>query len=191
MAIAAILTALDEQASSERQEIIEQAKAEAAAIIRDAGEQARTHKEARLARAHAVVEPKVAQMINAARLQNKRDIEAARAKAIDEVFAEARERLSHLRKDPARYEVLFRALVAEALETNGEAATAVIDAADEELAGRVVTAGTCSLQTSETPCGGVTILTCEGKVARRNTLDDRLNAVERSGTAKVAELLFG
>ena len=191
MAIDDILIALDEQAKSEREEIIDQAKAEAAAIIRDAGEQANAAKEARLARARALVEPKVAQMINAARLQNKRDIEAARAKAIDEVFEDARGRLSQLRNDPQRYEKLFTALAAEALGADKETATAVIDAADEELARRVVATTTCALQTSPTPCGGVTILTSEGKVARRNTLEDRLHSVQRSSAAQVAELLFG
>jgi vacuolar-type H+-ATPase subunit E/Vma4 len=191
MAMDDILKALEEQAESDCAEIIDQAKAEADAILRDAREQAEAAKEARLQRTRAQVEPRASQLVNSARLQNKRDIEAARAAAIEEVFDAAGRKLAELRGDPAAYGVLLKALLDEALAGSEGDAEALVDQADVALLAPVVSSVTCTVTAAETPMGGVTVMTCDGKVARRNTLEDRLEAVHRSSTSQVAEILFG
>lgn len=191
MAIADILRALDDQAQADCEKIVEQAHAEAEAIKRDAQEQAEAAKTARLDRAHAQVEPRVGQLINSTRLQNKREIDAVRAEAIEAVFADASSKLGVLRSDSKDYPALLKALLREALEGNDGAAEAIVDESDMALLAPVVATTTCTLTASQTPQSGVTVLTCDGKVARRNTLADRLEAVRRTSASDVAEILFG
>jgi vacuolar-type H+-ATPase subunit E/Vma4 len=191
MAIDDILRALDEQADADCAKTVERAQAEAEAILRDAREQAEAAKAARLERARAQVEPRVDQLVNSARLQNKRDIDAARAAAIDEVFDDAAAKLGALRDDPDSYGKLLKALLDEALAGGEGQAEAIVDQADVALLTPMVSTTTCTVTAAQTPQGGVTVLTCEGKVARRNTLEDRLDAVRRTSASDVAEMLFG
>ena len=191
MAIDDILRALDEQAASDCGTIVDQAHAEAEAILRDARQQAGAAKAARLERARAQVEPRVGQLINSARLQNKRDIDAARAVAIEDVFDDAARKLAALRDDPESYSKLLKGLLDEAMAGSDGDIEAVVDEADLALLASMVSTTTCTLTAAETPLGGVTVLTCNGKVARRNTLEDRLEAVRRSSASDVAEMLFG
>jgi vacuolar-type H+-ATPase subunit E/Vma4 len=191
MAIDDILRALDEQAEADCREVVDQAKAEAEAILRDAREQAEAATAARLDRARAVVEPRAAQLLNSARLQNKRDIDAVRAAAIESVFDDAADKLGLLRQDPDEYSKLLKALLDEAMAGSEGDVLAVVDEADMALMAPLVTTATCTITRAETPQTGVTVLACEGKVARRNTLGDRLAAVRRSSASEVAEILFG
>jgi V/A-type H+-transporting ATPase subunit E len=193
MAIEDILTALDEQARAECDQITADARAEAGRIVAEAQEQADRIKAQRMTRVQSTVEPKAQQLVNGARLANKREIEAVRMKAVDSVFDEALERLKTLRNDPQVYEPLLRALLTEAGQnTNGDS-EALVDPADEALARELIRDMdlTCTLGATATPYGGVTVLSCAGRVARRNTLEDRLEQVRSTSRAAVAEMLFG
>jgi vacuolar-type H+-ATPase subunit E/Vma4 len=193
MAIEDILKALDDQACEECDQISADAKAESDRIVEEATEQAERIKAQRMARVQATVEPKALQIVNAARLANKREIEAVRMGAVDSAFDEALERLKGLRGDRGRYEPLMRSLLKEAAAgANGDAGL-LVDPADEPLARDLVRDMdlTCEIQAVATPYGGVTVTSCAGKVARRNTLDDRLEQVRSTSRAAVAEILFG
>jgi vacuolar-type H+-ATPase subunit E/Vma4 len=194
MAIDDILTALDEQAESDCAGIIEQAQHQADAILREAREQAEAARAARLQRARAQVEPRVDQMVNSAGLQNKRDLDAARAGTIESVFDDASRRLATLRDDdPQTYARVFKALLEEALAGTDGDAEVVVDPADVTMASSLLTAtGTaCTVTAATIPQGGVTVLSRGGKVARRNTFEDRLDAVRRTSASDVAGILFG
>jgi vacuolar-type H+-ATPase subunit E/Vma4 len=192
MAIEDILRALDEQADAERVEILERAEAEAEAILSDARDQATKTRSARMDRVKAVVEPKAQQIVNGARLQNKRDLEAARAAAVTAVFDQAQVRLHALRNDRAAYEPILRGLIQEAVSDSNGDSVARVDPADSDMAAGLVSdlQMTCALETGATPSGGVTVLSCAGRVARRNTLDDRLELVRANNNAAVAGMLF-
>ncbi len=193
MAIEDILKALDEQACEECDQITADAKEEADRIIAEAQEQGERIKAQRMARVKAMIEPKAQQMVNAARLTNKREIEAVRMKAVDSVFDEALERLKGLRDDPKKYEPLMKSLLKEAAEGADGESRAVVDQADEALAAELIREMdiTCTLETAAMPYGGVTVMACEGKIAHRNTLDDRLDQVRATSRAAVAGVLFG
>jgi vacuolar-type H+-ATPase subunit E/Vma4 len=193
MAIEDILKALDEQALAECDQIAADAQAEAARILADAREQADRVKSQRMTRVQSTVEPKARQLVNAARLANKREIEAVRMRAVDAVFDDALERLKVLRSDPREYEPLLKGLLGEAAQnTNGDS-EALVDPADEMMARELIRdmGLTCTLGAAATPYGGVTVMSFAGKVARRNTLDDRLEQVRVTSRAAVAEILFG
>ena len=194
MAIDDILRALDEQAESDCASIIEQAQHQADAILREAHEQAEAAKAARLQRARTQVEPRVDQMVNSAGLQNKRDLDAARAGTIDRVFDDASRRLATVRDDdPPGYSRVFRALLEESMAGTEGDVEVVVDKADVALASSLLTAtGTaCTVTAASGPQGGVTILLRGGKVARRDTLEDRLDSVRRTSASDVARILFG
>jgi vacuolar-type H+-ATPase subunit E/Vma4 len=192
MAIEDILRALDEQADAERDEIVERAGDEGKALLSDAREQAAKIRSQRMERVTSVIEPKAQQLVNAARLKNKRDLEAARAAAVTAVFEEAKQRLQALRSDRGAYEPVLRQLIQEAVSDSNGDSVAQVDPADSELAAGLVDGlqMTCTLESAETPSGGVTVLSCAGRIARRNTLDDRLELVRANSSASVAEMLF-
>jgi vacuolar-type H+-ATPase subunit E/Vma4 len=192
MAIEDILRALDEQADAERDEILARAGDERDAILSDARDQAARIRSQRLERVKSVVEPKAQQLVNGARLKNKRDLEAARAAVVTAVFDEARVRLQALRNDPSAYEPVLRALIQEAMSGSDGVTVAQVDPADAEMAAGLVDGlqMTCSLESAVTPGGGVTVLSCAGRIARRNTMEDRLELVRANSSAAVAEMLF-
>ena len=191
MAIDDILRALDEQAAADCRDVVDQARAEAEAITRDAREQAEAARAARMERAHSQVEPRAGQLLNSARLQNKRDIDAVRAAAIEQVFDDAAGALGLLREDPEEYSKLLKALLDEAMAGSEGDTEAIVDEADMALIAPMVASTTCTVTRAATPQTGVTVMAREGKVARRNTLADRLAAVRRSSASEVAEILFG
>jgi V/A-type H+/Na+-transporting ATPase subunit E len=192
MAIEDILKALDDQACAECDQIAADAKSEADRIMAEAQEQADRIKSQRMARVQGSVEPKAQQMVNAARLANKRDIEAVRMRAVDSVFDEALERLKGVRSDPQRYEPLLKGLLKEAAQNSNGDSSAVVDPADETLARDLARdlELTCTIEAAATPYGGVTVTSCAGRVAHRNTLEDRLEQVRSTSRAAVAEMLF-
>jgi V/A-type H+-transporting ATPase subunit E len=193
MAIEDILKALDEQARAECDQIAADAQGEADRILAEAREQADRIKSQRMARVQSSVEPKAKQLVNAARLANKREIESVRMRAVDSVFDDALERLKVLRNDPQEYKPLLRDLLKEAAQNSNGDSEALVDPADETLARELIRdmGLTCTVEAEATPYGGVTVTSLAGKVARRNTLDDRLEQVRSTSRAAVAELLFG
>jgi vacuolar-type H+-ATPase subunit E/Vma4 len=193
MAIEDILKALDEQARAECDQIAADAQGEADRILEEAREQAEKIKSHRMTRVQTTVEPKAQQLVNAARLANKREIESVRVRAVDSVFDDALVRLKTLRNDPREYEPLLRGLLKEAAQNSNGDSEALVDPADEALARELIRDMqlTCTLEAAVTPYGGVTVTSCAGKVARRNTLEDRLEQVRSTSRAAVAEMLFG
>jgi vacuolar-type H+-ATPase subunit E/Vma4 len=193
MAIEDILRALDDQARAECDQITADAQAEADRVVAEAREQADRIKTQRMTRVQTTVEPKAQQIVNAARLANKREVEAVRMQAVDSVFDEALQRLKVLRSDPQKYEPLLRGLLKEAAESTNGDSEALVDPSDEALARDLIRDMdlTCTLDSAVTPYGGVTVMSCAGRVARRNTLEDRLEQVRSSSRAAVAQMLFG
>lgn len=191
MALQDIFSALDEQADAECKEILDNAKAQAKAVLEEAREEAERIRKRKLDAAEAVVGNKASQIVNAARLQNKRDIAALKERSISSVFDEARTGLGALRGS-AGYESLFRALAEEAVSGMEGQATVVVDARDQALASKVLTdlGAEFTLDPSATSAGGLTAVYGGGTIFRRNTLEDRLDKVKLIAQSQVAEILF-
>jgi vacuolar-type H+-ATPase subunit E/Vma4 len=68
----------------------------------------------------------------------------------------------------------------------------LVDPADEELARRVLadTGVDAEVRGELSTSGGVAVLTGNGRIMRRNTLEDRLDKVRHSIQSEVAEILF-
>jgi vacuolar-type H+-ATPase subunit E/Vma4 len=191
MAIADILRALDEQADGDCRVLVDNAKAQAKSIVDDAKAEADRVRDAKVATTEAQVRSRASQVVNAAKLERRRQIAAAQDAGIDQVYAEAGATLGASR-GTKEYESLFRALAEEATAaTVGDVAVHVAPG-DEALASKVMSelGLTADVDASADILGGLTVVSAGGRVYRRNTFDDRLVKVRKVVRAEVAEILF-
>jgi vacuolar-type H+-ATPase subunit E/Vma4 len=191
MALQDIFRALDEQADRECKETLANAQAQAEAIVADAREEGERIRQRKLEAAESVVGVKAAKIVNAAKLENRRDVAAVKERAINEAFDAALQRLGKLRETQG-YEDLFRKLAEEALATADGPVEVFVDPRDEKVAAKVL--GDLGVQyrldTSMSCCGGLVVVLGDGRVFRRNTLDARLEKARLIAQSQVAEILF-
>jgi vacuolar-type H+-ATPase subunit E/Vma4 len=191
MALQDIFTALDEQADAECREILDNAKAQAKAILDEARDEAERIRQRKLEASESVVGNKAAQKVNAARLENKRDIAALKERSINGVFEDALKGLGAVR-DAAGYDALFRRLAEEALAGMDGRVEVHVDRRDEKLASDVLSSlgADFTLDASESTACGLTAVYANGTVFRRNMLEDRLDKVRQIAQSQVAGILF-
>lgn len=190
MAIEDIFRALEEQADAECRDILDNAKAQAAAVMAEAKEEAAAIKRRYLEQAEASVKSKTMQMVNAAKLENRRRTAALKEQAIGAVFDNAGQKLGKLRGDAA-YPAVFRGLLDEALsgvtgDVEIHCAPSDRALAEEALGSSGLTYEFKDLDTS----GGVVVVYGDGRIYRRNTLEDRLGKVRQRSQATVSDILF-
>lgn len=192
MALQDIFRALDEQADAECKETLDNAKAQAKAIVGEARDEADRIRRLKVDAAEAVVGNRASHIINAAKLENKRDVSALKEKAIDAAFDDARVALAGLR-EKSGYEELFRTLAEEALASVTGPVSVQVDPRDEKVARKVLDelGADYTLDTSVTATGGLVAVEGDGRIFRRNTLDDRLEKVRHIGQSRVAGIIFG
>lgn len=192
MAIEDIFRALEEQADRDCREILDSAKATAKSVEADAKAEAESIKTAKVEAADAAVRTKASQIVNAAKLENMKEMAAGKDRGIEAVYAGALAKLGDLR-GKAEYPKLFKALADEALAGLGSEVVVLVDPADKALAESTLkelgVAGT--VEPSIETAGGLVVLTGGGRIRRRNTFEDRLGKVRTTRQAEVAEILFG
>jgi vacuolar-type H+-ATPase subunit E/Vma4 len=191
MALQDIVRALDEQADAECRETLDNAKLQAKAVTTEAKEEAERIRQRKVGDAEARVKTKVAQITNAAKLENKRDVAALKDRAISSVFDDATRALGALRGSD-RYEALLRDLAREAFESVEGAVDVAVDPRDEKLATKVLMdmGVDFTLTTGLESAGGLVVITGAGRISRRNTFEDRLSKVHHIAQSQVAEILF-
>jgi V/A-type H+-transporting ATPase subunit E len=191
VAIEDIFKALEEQADAECEGILEQAKGQAGGIVADAEAEAESIKERRVADADAAARSRSSHALNTARLEGKKGVAALKGREIEDTFTSSRQALTTVR-GRADYAELFEALASEALAGVDGEFDLLVDPADEAL-GRD-TLAKLGRQATVKPeletAGGVVVTTHGGRVARRNTLEDRLDKVRHVAQADVARILF-
>lgn len=190
MAIEDIFRALEEQADAECQSVLDNAKTQADAIMAEAREEAEAIRQRRLERAEAAVRSKTMQMVNAAKLENRRKTAAIKEQAIGDVFDAAGGRLAQYRGD-AGYAQTFRALLDEAFTGVTGDVEVEVDARDRATAEDVLKGAGVGYTITETDIsGGVAVIAGGGRIFRRNTFEDRLAKVRQRSQATVSEILF-
>jgi vacuolar-type H+-ATPase subunit E/Vma4 len=191
MALQDIVRALEEQADAECREILENAKLQAKSITTEAKEEADRIRQRKVDQAEAGVKTKAAQVVNAARLENKRDVAALKDRGISDVFIGALEALGKIR-DGKGYEALFSALVQEALAGVEGHVDVEVDPRDKKIAESVLRGMGVdfALEPDLTTAGGAVIVAGDRRVFRRNTLEDRLEKVRKIAQSQTAEILF-
>lgn len=191
MALDDIFTALEEQAEVECTEILESAREQVSVIAEEAAEEAATIRNRRVENAERAATAITGQQLNAARLEAKKRVASVKEAAVRDVYDLARADLSKVR-GAAGYEALFRDLAAEAIEGVSGQIEVLVDPADVKLAESVLPGlapGTV-VRGEIATTGGLVVVFQEGRIMRRNTLEDRLEKSRRWTQAHVAEMLF-
>jgi vacuolar-type H+-ATPase subunit E/Vma4 len=191
MALEDIFRALDEQADKEVEDILATARAQAEAIEADAEEQAAGICSACVEHTESAMQRKAAKKTNAARLEGKKKIASVKEAAVSDAFDKAAERLVSLRTSDT-YRAVFKSLVSEAITGVSGDMALLVDPADEALARHTLgeLGIDAEVRAELSTSGGVAVLTGNGRIMRRNTLEDRLDKVRHSIQSDVAEILF-
>jgi vacuolar-type H+-ATPase subunit E/Vma4 len=191
MAIEDILRALDEQADNDCRALVESAKQQAKSILADATAEADRVRAAKVASTETQVRTRAAQIVNNAKLERRRRIAVAQDAGVDQVYADAGTALKGSR-GTKEYEALFLALASEA--SARAIGDLVIQVAPDDVALAKKALSDLGLkgevEPSEGVLGGLTVISSEGRVYRRNTFDDRLAKVRKHVQSEVAEILF-
>lgn len=190
MAIEDIFRALEEQADAECGEILRVAETQAASIREEARQEAERIKQHKMDAVSDVVRAKAGKTVNAARLENKKELAAVRDEAVEKVFSTAASELAQLRSKPA-YADIFATLADEALVGVDGECTVLVDPADAALAEKTLKArgAACTVSPTISTMGGLIVSTAGGKVMRHNTFEARLAKMRSLGQAQVAEIL--
>lgn len=190
MAIEDIFRALEEQADAECDEITRAAGGQAEAVLAEAQAEADRIKAQRLKATDDVVQRKAGQAVNAAKLDNKKELAAVREQVVQRVFEDAAAKLGTLRSTK-EYEGVFTALAEEALAGVDGDCTMQVDPADVKLAEKVASSlnASCKIDPSLETSGGVVVSTEDGRVLRRNTFESRLAKSQEFTYARVSEIL--
>jgi V/A-type H+-transporting ATPase subunit E len=191
MAIEDILRALDEQADADCRALVDNAKVQAKSILGEAKAEADRVRDAKVAATEVQAHARATQIVNAAKLERRRQIAVAQDAGIDEVYAAAGKTLGDTR-GTGLYETLFRALAKEATAAGAGDVVVEVAPGDAELASKVMSELGISAEVETEPriLGGLTVISGGGRVYRRNTFDARLTKVRKVVRSEVAEILF-
>lgn len=191
MALEDIFRALDEQADEECEQILREARNHADVILADAEGEAEAIRDSRVADAERVTRTRAAKSVNAAKLEARKRVAAVKERALGAAFDRAEVLLKDVRGS-GRYEEAFRALSQEALAGTEGGVQVIVDPADEKLAQASLAAlgVDARVSTDLSTAGGLVAVLPGGRIARRNTLEDRLEKVREHAQASVAEIIF-
>lgn len=191
MALEDIFIALQEQGEAECAEVLSAARDQAASIADEAKREATAVRERRIELVERSVKSANAQRMNSVRLEGKKGVASVKEEAVQAVFDTALSELAKLRGS-AGYAEMFRSLAEEALEGAGPDAEVLVDPADEKLAAETLSAmgAKVPVRGDISTVGGIVVVTDEGRIERRNTLEDRLAKARIRAQAGVAGILL-
>ena len=191
MAIEDILKALDEQAQADCDAVIEEAREHAKLIVEEGEREAQQIHDGFTRQAERVATIEATKKINAARLASKMTVSSAKGEAVVDVFEGARKKLAEVRSGGG-YEALFSALAAEAFAGLEGPVTVRVAEPDAALAANAAQAAGLDATVDATlpSAGGLVVEAYDGRVIRRNTLEDRLERTRQLIQADVAKVLF-
>jgi len=191
MALEDIFRALDQQADEECEQILREAEEHAVIIAADADEQAEAIRQAHLSETERLTRGKASQSINAAKLEARKRVAGIKQKAVEQAFERSEAMLGEVRND-GRYPQVFRSLAEEALAGLEGHAVVLVDPADAERAKATVAelGVDAEVRPELSTTGGLVVLVGDGRIIRRNTLEDRLAKVRELYQATVAEQLI-
>lgn len=190
MAIEDILKTLDEQAQDDCDAVLDEAREHAKLILDDAQRGADEIHEGFARQVERVARAEASRVVNAARLEAKMKVSTAKGDGVSSVFATAKSQLAAVRD--AGYDGLFAQLAAEALAgLEGEVVLRVAPGDADRAIQAATNAGlVAEIDDTLGSAGGLIAEAYNGRVIRRNTLEDRLERVGQFKQADVARVLF-
>lgn len=193
MAFENLLKSIDESAREREHEIREKATAAAAAIMKEAKDQAAAIRQAHLnqARKSAAIERHRALYL--ANSEEKKALIRVQETLFARAFETARNNLANIRGDPDYPEILAR-LVREAVDLIGNDDYRIhADARDEALVKKILsqTALFGGVVPDITCCGGVVVTSRDDAVTISNTIESRLERTKERRKLEIYAILTG
>jgi V/A-type H+-transporting ATPase subunit E len=191
MALEDIFRALEEQADKDSEAVLVEARAHAASIVEEAELAASKSRAAHVEAAEKLARSRSAQDLNSVRLDARKQMAGVKERAVNDAFEAALVEVANVRAR-ADYPQSFRALATEALTGVEGEFDVLVDPADVDLARTVLAEHGVSAEVRPdlSTAGGLVISLDDGRVMRRNTLEDRLDKLRSLAQAEVAEILF-
>jgi vacuolar-type H+-ATPase subunit E/Vma4 len=190
MAIEDILKTLDEQADAESEAVLSEAREHAKLIVEEGEREAQQIHAGFARQVERVATAEAAKVVNASRLEAKMIVSSVKGDSVASVFDEAGAKLPSVRD--SGYDALFAALAAEAFGGVDGPVIVRVRPADEPLARSAAEkAGLpATIEATLETEGGLVVEASDGRVIRRNTLEDRLDRSRQLIQAEVAKVLF-
>lgn len=169
-----LLATIEAEAQAEHARLDAESRAEAAAIVERAREQARELRAGPLRSQEPELQREVARRLGQVRIEAAQMLRQAREDSYQRMLEQTRSQLADLRKDP-RYREVLRALLRESRAALPEAGRLRVDPRDEALAAEL--ARELDLEVAVQPTletmGGVELESEDGRILR-NTFEERL-----------------
>ncbi len=187
-----ILRAMQEQADSEIEKITRAAETEAAQLITDAEEQARSIQARHRARIEPTLRTEAASLLNKAKLDTLRAAANGREQLLRDAFTQAEASLAEIRGSK-EYPAIFRALAEEAVRALEGERVVHVDPSDKALAHTTLAQLGVDAEIEMRPMslGGLDVVTRDGREAVDNTLVSRLDRARSALRGPVASILAG
>jgi len=187
-----LITLLEREAAAEREQVLAEARAQAASLAAEAQRQAdetlAAHKERLAAEAKAaLVKAQSTAQLRAAAL-----VLRAKEEAIAAVFAGAEGELAQLVGNGRRYPAALRLFIEEALQGFSGRAIITVNPADQPVVQALVKERRwdVTLQADPSVQGGARIVSPDGRLIVTNTLSSRLDRARPMLLAEVARVLW-
>ena len=192
MALDDMLRAIEEEGETRCKEILDNAGAEAAEILKTAKEEAKRVIEEYVNRAEATMYGEKTRILSDAKLYVKKQVIQAKEEHIEDAFDKVAGEFEAMRKRP-EYASYFRRLLDETA-ANAEGNLIIsVDRRDEKIARDAIAAAgiDCELRTDISTIGGLKAITADGRIVLTNTIDSRLERAKQFLKPEVATKLFG
>jgi vacuolar-type H+-ATPase subunit E/Vma4 len=183
---------MQEQAESEIEKITRAAETEAAQLIAEAEEQARSIRARHRARIEPTLLTEAASLLNKAKLDTLRAAANGREQLLRDAFAQAEASLAEIRGSK-EYPAIFRALAKEAVSALEGERIVRVDPSDAALARATLAqlGVDAAIETRPIPLGGLEVVTRDGREAVVNTLVSRLERARSVLRGPAASILAG
>lgn len=193
MAFENLLKSIDESAAEREHDLREKSKAAAAAIMKEAQDQAGAIRQARLdqARKSAAIDRHRALYLTNS--EEKKALIHVQERLFERAFETARKNLENVRGDPNYPDILAR-LVREAADLVGKDQCRIhVDARDEALVKKVLSqTGFSGEVVPDITCtGGVVVTSRDDAVTISNTIESRLERIKEHRKLEIYSILNG
>lgn len=195
MSLKHIIAALEDEAQTQREEILARARKQAEQMINEAKAQAKLVEEEQRRQFERSAKTEEGRLLHQANFNRQSALAAARETLVAEVINKAKERLIVASEDPD-YEPLFKILLSEAWESASSLEgnrIVLVNAEDTQLAVKMLSDMSLKAEVAvgDFAGGGLVITSADRRQRLVNTLVGRLERAAPLLTPEVAGILYG
>jgi vacuolar-type H+-ATPase subunit E/Vma4 len=187
-----LLTLLEREAVAEREQVLNDGRAQADITRARARQEADEYLTAARGRLEAEARAALVKAQSTAQLRAASMVLQAKEEEVARVFAAAEAELGRLVNDPQRYPDILRAFIEEGLRGFEGSAVVTVNPADQSIAQELMRArgwdGT--VQTDAAVHGGARVSSPDGRFVVTNTVSSRLERARPALAAEVAQVLW-